>query len=61
MTGKPGNYELRSLESRIAARTMLERIRADRKKDVIHVIIECIGHEESNRTFEVWPNRHDER
>jgi hypothetical protein len=57
MTAKPGDYALGSLESRTAARTMLERIQTDRKKNVVDVIVECIGNEEANRTFEVyWPN-----
>jgi hypothetical protein len=45
MIEKPGVYALGSLESRIAARTMLERIRTDQEKSVILVRIEHIGHD----------------
>jgi hypothetical protein len=62
MTGKSGDYALGSLESRTAARAMLGRIQTDRKKNFINVIIECIGNEEANRTFEVyWPNKDGNR
>lgn len=44
MIDKPGNYALGSIESRIAARAMSERIRADQEKNVILVTIEHIGH-----------------
>lgn len=45
MIDKPGNYALGSIESRIAARAMSERIRADQEKNVILVTIEHIGHD----------------
>jgi hypothetical protein len=62
MIDKPGEYALGSLKSRIAASAMLEPIRADRKKNLILVKIECIGHEEDNRTMEVYlPNGHGNR
>jgi hypothetical protein len=62
MTGNPADYALGSLESRTAARTMLEHIQTDRKKNAIHVRIEFIGNEEANRTFEVYGlNRHGNR
>jgi hypothetical protein len=35
MTGKPGNYALGSIESRAAARAMLEHIRSNREKNAI--------------------------
>jgi len=41
---------------------MLERIQTDRKKNVILVRIEHIGHEEANRTFEIdATNQHGNR
>jgi len=41
---------------------MLERIQTDRKKNLILVRIEHIGHEEANRTLEVYiSNRHGDR
>jgi len=42
---KPGNYQLGSIESRTAARTLLERIRTSQEKNVIAVRIEHIGHD----------------
>jgi hypothetical protein len=42
---KPGDYALGSLESRTAARTVLERTRADKERTVIVVRIELIGHD----------------
>jgi hypothetical protein len=42
---KLGSYALGSLESRTAARTMLERIRTEKEKNVILVRIEHIGHD----------------
>lgn len=45
MINKPGNYELGSIESRTAARAMMERIQTARKKNVILVRIEHIGHD----------------
>jgi hypothetical protein len=45
MIGKPGNYVLGSIESRIAARAMSKRIRADQEKNVILITIEHIGHD----------------
>jgi|HubBroStandDraft_4_1064222.scaffolds.fasta_scaffold487713_2 hypothetical protein len=48
MTGKPGNYALGSIESRTAARAMLERIRSDREENAIIVRIEHIGHDQKD-------------
>jgi hypothetical protein len=45
MIEKPDSYMLGSLESRTAARTMLERIRTNQKKNAILVRIEHIGHD----------------
>ena len=45
MTGKLGNYAVGSIESRTAARVMLEGIRSDREKNAIIVRIEHIGHD----------------
>ena len=53
-TNKPSDYALGSLESRIAARVMLERIEAERKKDLNLVKIEFIGFGVGDRTFEVY-------
>jgi len=53
-TNKPGDYALGSLESRIAARAMLERIEADRKKDLTLVKIEFIGFGKADRTLEFY-------
>jgi hypothetical protein len=48
MIEKPASYALESLESRTAARTILERMRADQKKTIILVRIEHIGHDGKN-------------
>jgi hypothetical protein len=45
MIEKPSSYVLGSLESRTAAKTMLERRRRDQEKNVILVRIEHIGHD----------------
>lgn len=45
MIDKPGNHQLGSIESRTAARAMLERIRTSQEKNVIVVRIEHIGHD----------------
>jgi hypothetical protein len=45
MINKPGNYQLGSIESRTAARAMLERIQTSQKKNAIVVRIEHIGHD----------------
>ena len=59
---RPENSPVGSPQSRAAARVMLERIQADRKKGLILVRIEHIGHEEANRTLEVYmPIRHGNR
>ena len=55
MNDKPGNYPLRSLASRTAARALLDRIKAEKEKKVIFVSVECIGHEEKNHSFKVYP------
>jgi len=54
LTNKPGDYTLGSLESRIAARAMLDRIQADRKKDLNFVKIEFIGFGVGDRTLEFY-------
>lgn len=43
MIERPGNYQLGSIESRMAARAMMERIQTARKKNVILVTIDHIG------------------
>jgi hypothetical protein len=45
MIEKPSSYVLGSLESRIAARTMLERTRTEQRETIILVRIEHIGHD----------------
>jgi hypothetical protein len=55
MIDKPGNYPLRSLASRTAARVLLDRIKTEKEKDIILVSVECIGHAEDNYTFKVYP------
>ena len=45
MINKPGNYQLGSIESRTAARAMLECIQTRQKKNAIVVRIEHIGHD----------------
>jgi hypothetical protein len=42
---RPGNHQLGSIESRTAARAMLERIRTSQKRKVIVDRIEHIGHD----------------
>ena len=58
-TNKPGDYALGSLESRIAARAMLERIEADRKKDLNLVKIEFIGFGVGDRILEFYEPKKD--
>jgi hypothetical protein len=53
-TNKPGDYTLGSLESRVAARAMLERIEAERKKDLEVVKIEFIGLPEGDQILEYY-------
>ena len=48
MTRNPSDYLLGSIQSRIAARVMFERMRSDREKNAIHVRIEHIGHDGKN-------------
>jgi hypothetical protein len=48
MTGRPGDYQLGSIQSRIAARAILERIRVEQEKNAIIVMIEHIGHDGSD-------------
>jgi hypothetical protein len=45
MIEKLGSYSLGSLESRIAARTMLECTRTEQRETIILVRIEHIGHD----------------
>jgi hypothetical protein len=45
MIDRPGNYQLGSIESRTAARAMLERIQTSQQKNAIVVRIEHIGHD----------------
>ena len=45
MIEKPGVYALGSLESRIAARTVLERTRTEQRETIILVRVEHIGHD----------------
>ena len=45
MTGRPSDYQLGSIQSRIAARAILGRIRADQERNAIIVIVEHIGHD----------------
>jgi hypothetical protein len=45
MIDRPGNYQRGSIESRTAARAMLERIQTSRQKNAIVVRIEHIGHD----------------
>lgn len=57
MIGKPGDYAPGSLESRAAARALLERLQTEREENVILVRIEHIGDEGANRTLKVYlPN-----
>lgn len=48
MTGRPGDYRLGSIHSRIAARAILERIRVEQEKNAIIVMVEHIGHDGSD-------------
>ena len=51
---KPGDYALGSFESRIAARVMSERMKADRKKGLTLVKIEFTGLGDANQTLEFY-------
>ena len=58
----PEEFPLGSPESRAAARAKLERIQADRMKNVIRVTVVNIGSKEADRTFEVYmPNKRENR
>jgi len=48
MIDKPSHYQLGSIESRIAVRTMLERTRTEQRETIILVRIEHIGHDGKN-------------
>lgn len=58
-TNKPGDYTLGSLESRVAARAMLERIEADRKKDLDLIKIEFIGLPGGDQVLEYYTSKKD--
>jgi hypothetical protein len=45
MTRNPADYQLGSIQSRIAARAVLGRIRAEQEKNAIIVTVEHIGHD----------------
>jgi hypothetical protein len=45
MTRGPSDYQLGSIQSRIAARAILERIRLDQEKNAIIVTVEHVGHD----------------
>jgi hypothetical protein len=61
-TNKPGDYALGSLESRVAARATLERIEAERKKDLRLVKIEFRGLPEGDQVLEYYvPNKRGNR
>jgi hypothetical protein len=53
-TNKPGDYTLGSLASRVAARAMLERIEADRKKNLDLLKIEFTGLGDDDQTLEFY-------
>jgi hypothetical protein len=48
MIDKPSHYQLGSIKSRIAVRTMLERTRTEQRETIILVKIEHIGHDGKN-------------
>ena len=54
MIDKPGEYALGSLESRAAARAMLDRVQTAREENVIIVRVEHIGDEGANSTLKVY-------
>jgi len=43
MTGNPADYQIGSIQSRIAARAIIERIQLERERNAIIVTIEHIG------------------
>jgi hypothetical protein len=51
---KPGDYPVGSLESRVAARATLDRIEAERKKDLRLVRIEFRGCGDEDRILEFY-------
>jgi hypothetical protein len=57
---KPGDYALGSLESRVAARVTLERMEADRNKDLEFVKIEFKGLPEGDQILYV-PKKRENR
>jgi hypothetical protein len=59
---KPGAHTLGSIESRIAARMMLERLDDERKKNLTHVKIEFLGLRDGDQTLEFFvPKTHVNR
>jgi hypothetical protein len=45
MTRNPADHQLGSIQSRIAARAIWERIRVEQEKNAIIVTVEHIGHD----------------
>ena len=58
-TNKPGDFVLGSLESRVAARAMLELIKGERKKDLDLVKIEFRGLPGGDRILEYYTPKKD--
>jgi hypothetical protein len=54
MMDKPSKYPLRSLQSRTAARAMLERLKVEEEKNAIAVTVEFIGLAEGNRSLKFY-------
>jgi hypothetical protein len=59
---KPGAHALGSIESRIAARMMWERLEEERKKNLTHVKVEFLGLRDGDHTLEFCaPKKLDDR
>jgi hypothetical protein len=59
---RPGDYALGSIESRIAARMMWERLEEERKKNLARVKVEFLGLRDGDHTLEFWvPKTHVDR
>jgi hypothetical protein len=59
---KPGDHALGSIESRIAARMMWERLEEERKKNLTLIKIEFLGCRDGHQTLEFCvPKTHVDR
>ncbi len=59
---RPGDYALGSIESRIAARMMWERLEVERTKNLTRVKVEFVGLRDGDQTLDFYvPKTHVDR